>query len=142
MASIRARKDNGMLFIDFRYQDKRYREQTALGDTAANRKRLQKVLDRIEAIQQYCYRYLQQDSNVRSNTFIKMLLQIPAANFHRSTVVSRTTRYLKELSKKPLEVEVSNQSYELEIIPYEELWEMALESMNNPSRKRLSAAGH
>ena len=38
-----------MLFIDFRYQDKRYREQTALGDTAANRKRLQKVLDRIEA---------------------------------------------------------------------------------------------
>ena len=49
MASIRARKDNGMLFIDFRYQDKRYREQTALGDTAANRKRLQKVLDRIEA---------------------------------------------------------------------------------------------
>lgn len=49
MASIRARKDNGMLFLDFRYQDVRCREQTALTDTAANRKRLQKVLDRIEA---------------------------------------------------------------------------------------------
>lgn len=97
------------------------------------------VLDRIEAIQQYSYRYLQQDTNVRSNTFIKMLLQIPAANFRRSAVVSRTTRYLKELSKKPLEVEVSNQSYELEIIPYEELWEMALESMNNASLQRLNA---
>lgn len=49
MASIRARKDNGMLFLDFRYQDVRCREQTALTDTAANRKRLQRVLDRIEA---------------------------------------------------------------------------------------------
>lgn len=49
MASIRARKDNGMLFIDFRYRDVRCREQTALSDTATNRKRLQKVLDRIEA---------------------------------------------------------------------------------------------
>ncbi|SEG24913.1 Arm DNA-binding domain-containing protein [Thauera chlorobenzoica] len=49
MASIRARKDNGMLFLDFRYQDVRCREQTTLTDTAANRKRLQKVLDRIEA---------------------------------------------------------------------------------------------
>ena len=39
MASIRARKDNGMLFLDFRYQDVRCREQTALTDTAANRKR-------------------------------------------------------------------------------------------------------
>ena len=49
MASIRARRDNGMLFLDFRYQDVRCREQTALTDTAPNRKRLQKVLDRIEA---------------------------------------------------------------------------------------------
>lgn len=49
MASIRARRDNGMLFLDFRYQDVRCREQTALTDTVANRKRLQKVLDRIEA---------------------------------------------------------------------------------------------
>ncbi|APR03036.1 Phage integrase [Thauera chlorobenzoica] len=38
-----------MLFLDFRYQDVRCREQTTLTDTAANRKRLQKVLDRIEA---------------------------------------------------------------------------------------------
>lgn len=49
MPSIRARRDNGMLFLDFRYRDVRCREQTALTDTAANRKRLQKVLDRIEA---------------------------------------------------------------------------------------------
>ncbi|MCK2127809.1 site-specific integrase [Thauera aromatica] len=49
MASIRCRKDNGLLFFDFRYRDVRCREQTALGDTAANRKRLHKVLERIES---------------------------------------------------------------------------------------------
>jgi integrase len=38
-----------MLFIDFRYRSQRCRELTALADSPANRKRLQKLLDRIEA---------------------------------------------------------------------------------------------
>jgi len=42
------RKDNGLLFLDFRWKDRRYREQTALEDTAANRTRLERVLARIE----------------------------------------------------------------------------------------------
>lgn len=49
MGSIRTRKESGCLFIDFRYQNERCRELTALSDTPANRKRLEKVLDRIEA---------------------------------------------------------------------------------------------
>jgi len=49
MGSIRKREDNGLLFIDFRYKGIRCREQTALTDTAASRRKVQKVLDRIEA---------------------------------------------------------------------------------------------
>src|SRR5207248_5947675 len=49
MGSVRARKDNGLLFFDFRYQGRRCREQTLLTDTPANRKRMEKVLARIEA---------------------------------------------------------------------------------------------
>lgn len=49
MASIQIRKETGCLIIDFYYQGKRCREQTALKDTATNRKRLQKALERIEA---------------------------------------------------------------------------------------------
>lgn len=49
MGSIRKREDNGLLFIDFRYKGIRCREQTALTDNAANRKKVQKVLDRIES---------------------------------------------------------------------------------------------
>ena len=48
MGSIRQRSDTGFLFVDFRFQGHRCREQTALPDTAANRKRLEKVLVKIE----------------------------------------------------------------------------------------------
>lgn len=49
MASIQVRKESGKLIIDFYFQGARCREQTAMSDTAANRKRLQKVLERLEA---------------------------------------------------------------------------------------------
>lgn len=48
MASIRSRADTGLLFLDFRYCGARCREQTALPDTTANRKKLEKVLAKIE----------------------------------------------------------------------------------------------
>ena len=48
MASIQLRKETGTLIIDFYNQGVRCREQTALPDISANRKRLQKVLERIE----------------------------------------------------------------------------------------------
>lgn len=48
MASIRARKESGLLLIDFRYQGQRCREQTMLADTPANRSRLTKLAERIE----------------------------------------------------------------------------------------------
>jgi integrase len=49
MGSVRARKESGLLFIDFRYLGQRCREQTLLADNPANRKRLEKVLAKVEA---------------------------------------------------------------------------------------------
>ena len=49
MGSIRRLESKGTLFLDFRYAGQRLREYTSLSDTPANRKRLQKALDRIEA---------------------------------------------------------------------------------------------
>ncbi len=48
MGSIRTLASKGTLFMDFRYAGSRVREYTALPDIPANRKRLQKALDRIE----------------------------------------------------------------------------------------------
>ena len=49
MGNVRARKETGTLFLDFRYRNLRCREQTALPDTAANRTKLRKLLERVEA---------------------------------------------------------------------------------------------
>ena len=48
MAKVTARKETGRLVIDFTYRGVRCREQTTLADTAANRRRLQAVVDRIK----------------------------------------------------------------------------------------------
>jgi integrase len=48
MGSVRVRKENGLLFLDFRFQGQRCREQTMLTDTITNRKRLEKALQAIE----------------------------------------------------------------------------------------------
>ncbi|MBS1196760.1 MAG: site-specific integrase [Proteobacteria bacterium] len=59
MASIRARTDTGMLFLDFRYQGIRCREQTLLADSSINRKRLSKLAEKIEekiALGEFNYR--------------------------------------------------------------------------------------
>jgi integrase len=49
MGSVRTLAGRGTLFMDFRYQGARCREYTALDDTPANRKRLQKALAVIES---------------------------------------------------------------------------------------------
>ncbi len=48
MGSIRV-KDNGKLFFDFRYLGLRCREFTALADSSGSRKRLETMMDKIEA---------------------------------------------------------------------------------------------
>ena len=49
MPSIRVHKPNGALFFDFTFQGQRCREYTLLPDTPANRKKLEKVLAKIES---------------------------------------------------------------------------------------------
>ena len=48
MGKVRSRADNQMLFLDFYYRGIRCREQTALPDTAENRRKVQTLLNRIE----------------------------------------------------------------------------------------------
>ena len=87
------------------------------------------AIDRIEAIQKYCSRYLVKDDTFRSNCFIKMLLQIPKASFHKAAVERKSEKYLGRLREFALNL--STQSHEIEIIPFEVLWEMVLETLEN-----------
>ena len=85
------------------------------------------TIDRFEAIKKYCSRYLKKDDNLRSNCFINMLLQIPSASFHKAGVERKAKKYWDRLQSTPLEF--AKQSQEIEIMPYEDLWELILESL-------------
>ncbi len=88
------------------------------------------IVDRIEPLKTYNERYLRKDdSTFRSNCFIKMLLELPKNAFHKAAVVRKAQRYRKRLREVPLNV--ANQSSEVEIIPYEMLWDMILESLDH-----------
>ncbi len=49
MSKIRARKESQNLYFDFNFRGQRCREQTTLKESPANRKRLQKMLEKVEA---------------------------------------------------------------------------------------------
>lgn len=49
MGKVRARTETGKLYVDFHVDAQRFREQTALPDNATNRKKVEKLLARIEA---------------------------------------------------------------------------------------------
>lgn len=86
------------------------------------------IVDKMESLQTYTHRYLRKDDTFRSNCFIKMLLCLPAASFHKIGVLRKADKYWKKLQSVPLEK--ANQSAELEIVPYEMLWEFVLEGLD------------
>jgi len=87
-------------------------------------KSYKQILDEVEATEQYCYRYLNGKNTIRSLNFIKMLLQIPQGQFDIQIIEKKAARYRKVLDEYSLQV--ANQTHEVEVIPYEELWEMIL----------------
>lgn len=84
-------------------------------------------IDRIEAIEKYCSRYLKQNETFRSSCFIKALLQIPSASFRPEVVAAKAQKFIDQLRAQPLEI--AYQTHEIEIVPYEHLWEMALATL-------------
>lgn len=87
------------------------------------------IIDKTESLKTYTHRYLRRNDTFRSNCFIKMLLCLPAASFHKSGVIRKAKKYKDLLKSVP--IQEANQSPEIEIIPYEMLWEFILESLDH-----------
>jgi hypothetical protein len=83
------------------------------------------VIDRIDALKQYTFKYLRDDETYRSNCFIKMLIKIPGANFHPARTKLHTRDL--ELKLRAREVTVEELFADIEIIPYHDLWDIILE---------------
>ena len=82
-----------------------------------------RLIDRTESLRQYAYRYL--DELPRPRLFIKMLCTIPEADFDPRAIQKRAQRWLDELRQHPLEL--ADQPFEIELIPFEKLWDMAID---------------
>jgi hypothetical protein len=91
------------------------------------------IADKVDALSAYTHRHLRRDETYRSNCFIKMLLQLVKGDFHPSAVKRKAEPFYKKLLEVPLSK--AKQDYELEIIPYEILWEFVIESLPTSPRQ-------
>lgn len=87
------------------------------------------ALDRIDSIKKYCGRHLRRDENYRSRCFLHMLLELPINGFHRVAVERNAKKWQDKLAEMPFDI--VSQSHEVEIIPFETLWELVVESLKN-----------
>ena len=90
-------------------------------------KKYDQIIDRIDALTQYSYRYLRNDDTFRSNCFIKMLIQMGTANFHPIRTKTYTEDLRKKLNKSHFNTD--EKSTQVEIIPYDYLWDVILEML-------------
>ncbi|TVQ49433.1 MAG: hypothetical protein EA362_04455 [Saprospirales bacterium] len=86
-----------------------------------------KYIDRLEALQQYRRRHLGEANTFRANCIIKMMTKVGKLSFHPVRVIAHTKKDLNTLSS--MTPEFSNSSADVEIIPYEDLWQMVLEML-------------
>ncbi len=86
------------------------------------------LIDRIEAIEKYIHRYIKRTDNRRSYYIVRMILEIPKNDFNAILIQKKTEKHFNQLKQIPLDV--SSQSHDLEIIPYEDTWALILELLS------------
>lgn len=82
------------------------------------------LVDRIEALNQYAYRYLRKTELWRSSCFIKMLTTLVKYDFNKKWAAPRIKPLYDKMISVPIDAYPT--SIEIEIIPFEDLWEMIL----------------
>lgn len=85
------------------------------------------LADSTEALAKYTSRYLRDDNQLRSNCFINMLMQVSEGNMHPEAVARKAQKFVDRL--KDTSVQIADQPFELEIIPYETLWKIVLSQL-------------
>lgn len=97
-------------------------------------KKYGQCIDRQESLAKYRTRYLKPDNAARSHYFFRMLELIPKYEFNFSLIKMNAMPYLESL--KALPFQTANQNFEVEIIPYESLWEIVLALLQPPEAKK------
>jgi len=94
-------------------------------------KKFGEVIDRTEALERYCSRYLRNDENLRNNCFFKLLLITTQGQFHRLAVERKSGATFSRMISD--EARLKSQGNDTEIIPYEYLWKVLLNHLEGGS---------
>lgn len=79
----------------------------------------------IEALEKYRKRYLDNDMNRRSAAFLNMLIAFAKRDYQSASAERKIKKEQEVLAKE--QPQVAGQTFAVEIIPYEDLWEMIVE---------------
>jgi len=75
-----------------------------------------------ESLEKYRKRYLDNDMNRRSAAFLNMLIAFAKRDYKSASAEKKIKKELEVLAKE--QPQVAGQTFAVEIIPYEDLWEM------------------
>lgn len=96
-------------------------------------KKYDAIIDRADALKQYTYRYLKNDETFRSNLFLKLLIKVIEQDFHPVAVERHTQKLFARLHDTKRNTDF--QSNQLEIIPYEKMWEFVQQLLEKNYRE-------
>lgn len=96
-------------------------------------KKYDAIIDRADALKQYTYRYLKNDETFRSNLFLKLLIKVIEQDFHPVAVERHTQKLFARLHETKRNTDF--QSNQLEIIPYEKMWEFVQQLLEKNYRE-------
>ncbi|MCH8904726.1 MAG: hypothetical protein IIA45_12535, partial [Bacteroidetes bacterium] len=97
------------------------------------------IIDRADAMKQYHRRYLLKGDNYRSYCFMNMLMVLESENFELDRIQMRTNKFYAKMTAAKMEYD--NKVSDLEIIPYEQLWDNILVRLKeiNVKQKQYSS---
>ena len=95
----------------------------------------QEAIEKIDYIKQYTKSNLRNDATFRSNCFLKMLVKLIESNYHKSATQRKTKTLYGKLKNHPAEIQ--RQTSHVEIVPYEVLWDILMDSIDNSFRGKV-----
>lgn len=90
-------------------------------------------IDKIDALAKYRVRYLRLHATLRSQYFVRMLELLPKCDFECDTVKRRAQTLYLQIQNTP--IEASKQNHEIEVVPYEVLWDIILTNLCEHAHK-------
>lgn len=86
---------------------------------------------KIESLRQYAHSHLRKGVTYRANCFMKMLIKLIECSYHKDATIRKTKDNLEKLKNIPPEAQ--RQTSHVEIVPYETLWEIIMDRIDNSS---------